>query len=128
MIIREVSFPVMTALLGLAAAAWLYHCVREHHVHLVIARKVNPAVRVPATRHDTGWHAMSHRSRLGIDIAVVIAAACLGLGWQLERTATAAGAVIALTVTVAVLAVRALSRAIGQRQRYRHAPDLDQEE
>jgi hypothetical protein len=125
--IRELALPVMIALLGLAAAAWLYHCVTEHHVHLVIARKVSPSVVVPATRHDTRWHAMSHQARAGANLAMLAAAAGLGLGWQLERTATAAGAAVIMLLAAGWLAVRVLSRAIGTRQHRRTAdPDLEE--
>lgn len=125
--ISGMALPVMIALLALAISGWLYHAVTEHHLHLVIARKVTPGTVVPATRHDTGWHAMSHRARTGANIAMLAAAACLGLAWQLERTATAAGIVIILACGGAWLAARGMSRAIGQRRQHRRAP-LDPEE
>lgn len=123
----ELALPVMLALLGLAAAGMLYHSVTEHHLHLLIARKVSPDTEVPPTRHDTGWHAMSHGKRFWVDVAMLAAAACLGLAWQVERTATTAGVILALACAGIWLAARRVSRTVGPREHRKRVP-LDPEE
>lgn len=105
------------ALAGLAVAAWLWHAVTEHHVHLVIARMVSPSVTVPPTRHDTMWHGLSHGRRLAADAAIVLAAACTGAAWRLAPAVTLISVVIACAAVIVLGATKSLGRVIGARPR-----------
>jgi hypothetical protein len=115
------------ALAGLAVvvAAAGYHGVTEHHWHLhYFWRYVRPGIVIPETRHDTRWHAMSHRARYAVNAAMAAAALGLGLAWQLAPAATTITVIIAIAAGAAALGARALSRVLGERH---HPARYDEE-
>jgi hypothetical protein len=118
--------PVVVAGVLLVIAASAYHAVTEHHVHLRVARLVNPAVVVPETRHDTRWHAMTHRQRWYVNGGMIVMAIALGLAWRVQPRVTTISVVIVFIAAAAALIARAVSRAIGSR--HRAGPDTDQED
>jgi hypothetical protein len=121
----SLALPVMVSGLILASVAWIWHAVTEHHVHLILARKVNPDICVPQTRHDARWHGMNHRRRMGVNATLIGAAFLLAVSWQAERTATAVTVLVIAVAGCAWMAARSISHAIGER---RHLPDPDLED
>jgi hypothetical protein len=103
------------ALIVIAAGA--YHAVTEHHVHLRIAHAVNPRVEIPPTRHDTRWHAMTHRQRAYVNAGMIAMAVLLGLAWGLQPQVTTICVIIMTACAVTAAAARAVSRTLGQRRR-----------
>lgn len=97
-----VSAPVVWSVVIVLLGGWLYHALADHHGHLVLLKLVRPAVVVPATRHDSKWHAMNHPRRLLVNAMLTGAAVLIGLAWELSPY-VAAVVVAAWAVTAVIL-------------------------
>jgi hypothetical protein len=105
--------------LGIVLLAAGYHGVTEHHWHLkYFWRFARPGTVIPPTRHDTRWHSMSHASRAGVDVVMVLAAAGLGLALRIWPRAALTGLVIGFAVVITAGGVRAISRSFSGRRHY----------
>jgi hypothetical protein len=94
--------PLMWGIIAAAAAATAWHAVTEHHSHLRLLRRFRPRTAVPATTHDTWWHALPKNRRVTVQAGLMAGGLAAGIAY--ETLPTVAIAVLgAITVAGALL-------------------------